>query len=572
MVSQNLYIPIVLTLSLVYTLTFGFCMYKTNKFNYFNDEWRHTKIFYISVIVQTFLRMTTSTLLTFGIPEQDRYISYITLMRSIPDSLFFINYLLLAYQTLSIFYHSHMENNIQVSLLMHFSRPKFRKARKIIGLLMIGWLGFMGLIYTLLISGDLQNAHIDAEFTAVNLISATFVLIFLMYLNSKYSETPFKSQQDRYNSEIVSSILLIWTIGRYFKGFLGLLNLKSASFLSYLSSSDTSDIGGALMFVTQSLVCEVLCFYVVMDYRFINIFITQDRANMSKSDNYAEFLTGNSIQEVQIDTGPYIEPHCITNIAFYKKRPQGLGELYTGLYQNKKIIYRKINFSRISGYIIEDIKLEIQELKKISTPGMITFYGAMMNLPEIGLVFAEIPKSLYRIFHEDQIIMSLKDKTGLIKRIIRVVQNLHHQGMAHGHLSSHNILIKKDNRPIISDFGLEKLKKYAGLTINYTNKNIWTSPELLKDTSLTVLKANFSDDVYSIGVIIWEIITGDIPYSDIEIQDLKNEICINGIRPRLPEYFPKDLIKILKSCWAPAETRASMQDVYNKVTNMKLTN
>lgn len=572
MVSQNLYIPIVLTLTIVYTLTFGFCMYKTNKFNYFNDEWRHTKIFYISVIVQTFLRMTTATLLTFGIPEQDRYISYITLMRSIPDTLFFINYLLLAYQTLSIFYHSHMESNIQISLLMHFSRPKFRKARKIIGLLMIGWLGFMGLIYTLLISGDIKNKHIDAEFTAVNLISGTFVLLFLMYLNAKYSETPFKSQQDRHNSHIVTSILLIWTIGRYFKGFLGLLNLKSASFLSYLSSSDTSDIGGALMFIAQSLVCEVLCFYVVMDYRFINIFITQDRANMTKSDAYNEFLTGNTIQEVQIDIGPFIEPHSITNIAFYKKRPRGLGELLTATYQNKQVICRKLHFARISGYIVEDIKFEIEELKKINNPGMVKFYGAIMNLPEISLVFAEMPKSLYKIFHEDKIVMSLKDKSRLIRRICKGVQDMHGRGIAHGHLSSHNILMKEGKRPIISDFGLEKLKKYAGLTLNYTNKTPWTSPELLKDTSSTVIKAQSSDDVFSVGIIIWEIITGEVPHSDIEAHDLKDEVCNKGTRPRLPEFFPKDLIKILKTCWAPAETRGTMQEIYNKVTNMKLTN
>jgi serine/threonine protein kinase len=293
---------------------------------------------------------------------------------------------------------------------------------------------------------------------------------------------------------------------------------------------------------------------------------------MTKSDTYNDFLTGNTIQEVQIDIGPFIEPHSITNAVFYKKRPRGLGELFTATYQNNTVICRKLHFSRISGYIVEDIKFEIEELKKINNPSMVKFYGAMMNLPEISLVFAELPKSLYRIFHEDKIVMSLKDKSELIRRICKVVQDMHNRGLAHGHLSSHNILIKEGKRPIISDFGLEKLKKYAGLTLNYTNKSQWTSPELLKDTSSTVIKAQFSDDVYSVGIIIWEIITGEVPYNDIEAQDFKDEICNKGTKPRLPEFFPKDLIKILKASWAPAETRVTIQDLYNKVTNMKLTN
>jgi hypothetical protein len=272
-------------------------MYRTNKFNYFTDEWRHTKIFYVSVIVQSFLRMTTYALLTFAVPQSDRDNIWISVMRSIPDTLFYINYLLLVYQALNIFYHSHMENRASVSLLVHFSRRKFGRARKYIAVLIIAWLGFMGTMYALLVTEKVRVQIIDVEFTVMNLASPTLVLTYLMYMYSKYSETPLKSEGDRVNVHHISWVLLIWTLGTYFKGFLGLQNLKSASLLEYLSNPQNSTLGGALLFVAQSLVSEIFCYLLVMDRRFVNIFVTQDQKNMTKGpENFLSELSIDSLE------------------------------------------------------------------------------------------------------------------------------------------------------------------------------------------------------------------------------------------------------------------------------------
>ena len=125
-------------------------------------------------------------------------------MESVPDTLFFVNYTLLIYQSLNIFYHSHMENNIHISLLIHFTRPKFRKVRRIIAFLLFTWLGVMTFIYILVINKVMNNFDIETEFSVVNLTSGTLVLVFLMYLYSKYSETPFKSPRDCHNLQKIS--------------------------------------------------------------------------------------------------------------------------------------------------------------------------------------------------------------------------------------------------------------------------------------------------------------------------------------------------------------------------------
>ena len=97
-----------------------------------------------------------------------------------------------------------MENNIHISLLIHFTRPKFRKVRRIIAFLLFTWLGVMTFIYILVINKVMNNFDIETEFSVVNLTSGTLVLVFLMYLYSKYSETPFKSPRDCHNLQKIS--------------------------------------------------------------------------------------------------------------------------------------------------------------------------------------------------------------------------------------------------------------------------------------------------------------------------------------------------------------------------------
>lgn len=571
MVSENLYTPIVLSLTVIYTITFGFCMYRTNKFNYFNDEWRHTKIFYISVIIQVFIRMNTYALLTFAVPQSARSNRWITLMRSAPETLFFINYLLLAYQTLNIFYHSHMENSIHISLLIHFTRPKFSKARKMIALFIVVWLGFMGFMYLLYITDVVTNSEIDTLFTITNLISGTFVLVFLMYLYTKYAETPFKTDVDRHNLQVASKVLLIWTLGRYFEGFLGLMNLKSASLLSYLSNPQSSTFGGASLFICQNIVSEIICFIIVMDYRFINIFVSQEVANRGKEESLLANAEKSNNQEINIDFPEvFIENSQVSFQGLLAKRKEGLGELFKGNFKGQEVVCRKIKFSRVSGYAIEDIKKELEELKEKNCTNLVFFYGAILALPEIVLITAPVPRSLFQLLHIDKVVLPLKEKKNIIRNIGFIVQSLHEKEIFHGHLSSHNLFLAEGNRPIVADFGLEKLKKLAGLMINYTNKSIWSSPKQLSDTSRTVAKPDSSDDIYSLGIIIWEIVTGEMPYSDLDTDDYKSEVLQNQATPRIKSFFPKDLTKLLKFCWAPLESRPDIKAIYSKISSLKM--
>jgi hypothetical protein len=425
----------------------------------------------------------------------------------------------------------------------------------------------MALIYALLILEKIDISDIDTEFTVVNLLSATLVLVYLAYLYSKYSETPFKSELDKQKLKIISRILFVWTIGRYFKGISGLLDMRSASLLSYLSDPQSSTVGGAFMYVSQIYVCEIICFVLVLSTKVIGIFISQDQANIHNKDQ-SGMSDSHSIEINSLQTiGTFLSENDLKVDLPFNKRKNGLGELFSAELAGQLVAFRKITFKRISENALDEVKKEAEELKSKNFPGVLSFFGVVVSSSYIGLVFEMVPRDLFKLIHEDKIILHLKQKFKMLKKLSMIISACHAKGEFHGHLSSRNVLVLENFSLKVSDFGFRKLKIYASKDFSYSNKSNWSSPEVLSLEMPVVVSPTGPDDVFSFGIIAWELITGEIPFEE-SFQTKKGQ---NDYRlPYIPSYFPKYFTKILESCWASAEKRATMAQISEKVNQLKM--
>ncbi|RHZ81862.1 hypothetical protein Glove_117g79 [Diversispora epigaea] len=97
----------------------------------------------------------------------------------------------------------------------------------------------------------------------------------------------------------------------------------------------------------------------------------------------------------------------------------------------------------------------------------------------------------------------------------------------------------------ISDFGLSRLIGVGANPNNPEKKNIFgvlpfIAPEVLSGEEYTK-----AADVYSFGIIVYEMVTGFPPYPDISHdKDLAMKIC-NGLRPKIPFHTPKFITRII---------------------------
>jgi serine/threonine-protein kinase TNNI3K len=230
-----------------------------------------------------------------------------------------------------------------------------------------------------------------------------------------------------------------------------------------------------------------------------------------------------------------------------------LGTLYEGISNNTTVVVRRLILNRISAYVIEKLEEEINDMKSITNPYLMTNIRVVIKKPTQNKTFDIIMPyisggSLYSALHEKKINFSLQKKVELAREIAFSMKLLHDQGRIHGHLTPHNILLDSRNI-LVSDLGMVHLKKYVGLLGNYSNKSAWSSPEVLKEGGNVVIKATTHDDVYSFGMILWEIMMEQEPFPDYSLKKLKEMVGEQGYRPALEEFEVPGVQELIKSCW-----------------------
>ncbi|RHZ87152.1 hypothetical protein Glove_40g27 [Diversispora epigaea] len=128
------------------------------------------------------------------------------------------------------------------------------------------------------------------------------------------------------------------------------------------------------------------------------------------------------------------------------------------------------------------------------------------------------------------------------------LMSIHKLDIVHQDFHPGNILSSNFKRNMqISDFGLSKI--IGANPNNPEKKNIfgvlpYIAPEVLSGEEYTK-----AADVYSFGIIAYEMVTGFPPYPDIpHDKDLAMKIC-NGLRPKIPFHIPKLITRMIMRCW-----------------------
>uniref|UniRef100_A0A914DI92 Protein kinase domain-containing protein n=1 Tax=Acrobeloides nanus TaxID=290746 RepID=A0A914DI92_9BILA len=109
----------------------------------------------------------------------------------------------------------------------------------------------------------------------------------------------------------------------------------------------------------------------------------------------------------------------------------------------------------------------------------------------------------------------------------------------------------------LSDFGLSVRLS----TDTYISKALkgtipWMSPECINGTVST------KSDVWSFGVFLWELLTGEEPYEGQNLCAVMYEIGCNNLRLEIPEELPIELSRILNKCWEiDTSQRTTMKEV-----------
>jgi serine/threonine protein kinase len=120
----------------------------------------------------------------------------------------------------------------------------------------------------------------------------------------------------------------------------------------------------------------------------------------------------------------------------------------------------------------------------------------------------------------------------------------------HRDLKSPNVLLDEQFHAKLSDFAdLAKINLTSILqSMNIHGTTRWTAPELLELTK-TQLNYTKQADIFSFGILLWELVTRQIPFDHLDRDfDIINAIK-KGQRPTIPDECPKVLKDLIPRCW-----------------------
>lgn len=121
---------------------------------------------------------------------------------------------------------------------------------------------------------------------------------------------------------------------------------------------------------------------------------------------------------------------------------------------------------------------------------------------------------------------------------------LHLHNIVHMDLSGDNILLDESLNPKISGFGIANYSDH-----DYGNQIVGTfryvSPDFIKGKEFAPKR-----DVYAFSMLLYEILSGQIPFENLTRFQIINSAFRSGERPNLPDSFSKPCRDLIEQCWS----------------------
>lgn len=162
----------------------------------------------------------------------------------------------------------------------------------------------------------------------------------------------------------------------------------------------------------------------------------------------------------------------------------------------------------------------------------------------------------------DAKVMDPAEAVRLVLQLARSLEKAHQAGIVHRDLKPGNVLVTEGGQPIVMDFGLAKLVQSQSEDDRnrFYGTPAYMSPEQARCDSKQIGQ---SSDIYSLGVVFYQLLTGRLPFSG-SVRDVlaaiadKTPAAPSSLRPGLDRRLDDICLKAMHK--APHERYASMQE------------
>jgi TolB-like protein/Tfp pilus assembly protein PilF/tRNA A-37 threonylcarbamoyl transferase component Bud32 len=248
----------------------------------------------------------------------------------------------------------------------------------------------------------------------------------------------------------------------------------------------------------------------------------------------------------------------------------GMGEVYRARHT---ILGRAVAIKIVGGGLDDGaagrrLLREATHAARLNHPNICTIHevGESSGVPFIVMELVE-GRPLSDLLGEEM--LPLRDALTLGMQIADALDHAHEHGVVHRDLKSANVVIDPTGKAVVLDFGLARrlpsLLELDPRDVTLTNRNLLAgtlshmAPELLRGEP-----ADVRSDVWALGVLLFELVTGELPFRETTV--FETSAAILGSPPRLPRVtVPLAWRLVIEGCLAksPADRFQSARAVYD---------
>ncbi|CAD8174233.1 unnamed protein product [Paramecium octaurelia] len=249
----------------------------------------------------------------------------------------------------------------------------------------------------------------------------------------------------------------------------------------------------------------------------------------------------------------------------------GYGVVHKGKWLGQDVAIKSYGKRKSQGNLkyklqMADFLKEVEVISNLRHPNIVLYMGVCIRKQNYYLITEYLEEgSLFDHLHKKKTHIDQKALMQIVEDIALGMNYLHGRKVMHCDLKSSNVLIDQNWNVKLCDFGLSKINKKIDHKVNKGARigtPNWMAPEIMRGEPYQE-----KSDIYSFGMILWEIITQQIPYEGLSQTQIIGSVGYGQDQVIIPSNSnPPILLQIAKKCLKknPSE-RPTFADIVNEI-------
>ena len=219
---------------------------------------------------------------------------------------------------------------------------------------------------------------------------------------------------------------------------------------------------------------------------------------------------------------------------------------------------------------IRRFRREAQSAASLSHPNIVSIYDVGKDGDTEYIVMEYVEGRNLKELIREYAPLSTDQAINLARQITGAIQNAHEHHIIHRDIKPHNILVTAEGHAKVTDFGIARAVSSA--TVTHTGDIVgsvhYLSPEQAKG-----IQSNEQSDIYSLGIVLYELLTGKVPYDGetpitIALKHLQQQpVLPSKLNPRIDKEFEAVIMRAIAK--SPEQRYLAAKDLLEDLNHIQ---